>query len=77
MTLFRSAFLEIDALLLQLPNVFFMQGTATATLRHLLSSARPNYLAGLIITSHNAVWSLGRWQLIALDCNELLENRFV
>lgn len=38
---------------------------------------RPKYLTSLITTLHNAVWSLGRWELIALNHNEFLENRFV
>lgn len=47
------------------------------TRRPILYAATANYLAGLIIMLRNAVWSLGRWGLIALDHNELLENRFV
>lgn len=57
-------------------SVYFNAGQRQ-TLHRLLPPARPNHLAGLIITSRNAAWSLGRWELIALDHNELLENRFV
>lgn len=53
-----------------------MQGIQRQILYHLLSSARRYYHTGLIITS-DSVLRLERWDLIALDHNELLENGFV